>query len=116
MSLFSPEKTESAGDLSKLEGQIERKESPLILIGETTARLLMAVKNISISYSQNEGTILPGYKPGTKYLGMDHANGVLAPGWAFILGWQDEGFADKAVKNNWLTLDSLVNNPFNLPP
>ncbi len=97
-----------------VEGQIERKESPLIIIGETTARLLMAVKNISLSYSQNEGTILPGYKPGTKYLGMDQANGTLAPGWAFILGWQDEGFADKAVKNNWLTLDSLVNNPFTM--
>ena len=98
----------------EVEGQIERKESPLIIIGETTARLFMAVKNISLSYSQNEGTILPGYKPGTNYLGMEKANGALAPGWAFIMGWQDEGFADKAVKNNWLTLDSLVNNPYTM--
>ncbi|UCG27624.1 MAG: cell surface protein SprA [Bacteroidales bacterium] len=98
----------------EVEGRIERRENPLIIIGEQTARLLMAVKNISISYSQNEGTILPGYKPGTRYLGMDEINGAFAPGWAFIAGFQNEGFADKAVRNNWLTLDSLVNNPFTM--
>ncbi|NOY37976.1 MAG: cell surface protein SprA [Chlorobi bacterium] len=97
-----------------VEGQVERKENPLIIIGETLAGAMMGVKNVSLSYSQNEGTILPGYMPGTKYAGLQQVNGEWAPGWPFILGYQDPGFLYKAAGKGWLTSDSLINTPFTM--
>jgi cell surface protein SprA len=49
--------------------------------------------------------------PQTEYLGMQTYNGVLAPGWPFILGYADRGFFDKAAQNGWLTTDTLLNSP-----
>jgi cell surface protein SprA len=42
---------------------------------------------------------------------MENYNDVMAPGWPFILGYNDRGFFDKAVVNDWLSKDSLLNTP-----
>lgn len=97
-----------------VEGEIEKGENPFIVIGETMAGVLMGVKNLSLSYSQNEGTILPGYMPGTKYAGLDQVGGEWAPGWPFIVGYQDAGFLYKAAGKGWLTTDSLINTPYTM--
>ena len=55
-----------------------------------------------LTYTSSQGQFLPGYMPGTKYLGMSDYNDILAPGWPFILGYSDENFFDKAVTNGWL--------------
>lgn len=92
-----------------VEGQVERKPNPLTMITEVTTRILMGVRNISLSYSQNEGTVLPGYLPKTKIMGISKVDGINAPGVPFILGYQDRGFADNAVRNGWLTTDTVLN-------
>ncbi|KPK82975.1 MAG: cell surface protein SprA, partial [Bacteroides sp. SM23_62_1] len=93
-------------------GTIELGENPLILIADYTSKILMGVRNISISYTQGEGSLLPGYKPTTNILGMETYNNALAPGWPFILGYQDPRFPYRAIENGWLSKDSLLNTPF----
>lgn len=95
-----------------IEGKVEKTESPFVIIAENITRFLMGVRNVSVSYSENQGTILPGFMPETEYAGMKKYNDRLAPGWLFIMGYQDKDFAEKAVRNGWLTKDTLLNTSF----
>ncbi len=96
----------------EITGTRELGDHPLVIIGEYTARILMGVKNISVSYSENEGSIMPGYTPESEILGSSTAQNKFAPGWPFILGYQDDGFPAHAIDNNWLSRDSLINSPY----
>lgn len=95
-----------------VEGKVPERINPLKIITESTLRVLMGIKNISVSYADTKGTLLPGYKPGTRYLGLSDVNGVTAPGYAFVSGWQDPEFAWKAIQNGWLSKDTSLSNPF----
>lgn len=94
-----------------VEGKIPEKINPLAVVTETTLRLLMGVKSLSISYAETNGTLLPGYKPGTRYFGLENNNGISAPGMEFVLGLQDPAFAWKAIQNGWLSKDTTLSNP-----
>lgn len=94
-----------------VEGKVPDRPNPLKFAWEGTLRLMMSVKSLSLSYSETNGTLLPGYKPGTRYLGIDSYNGFTAPGWEFITGWQDPEIAWKAATNGWLTHDTTFNTP-----
>ncbi len=78
-------------------------------ITEQMARIIMAVKNISVTYSENDGTLLPGYNRTTNAFGRD--NGVGAPGLPFLFGHQDGSFAETAAQNEWLVKNPYLNNP-----
>lgn len=85
--------------------------SPVEFIVDNSLRIITGIKNLNISYSISEGTVLPGYKPGTTIMGMQNFNGIQAPGIAFISGIQDENFALNAFNRGWLSKDSLINAP-----
>lgn len=95
-----------------VEGRVPERENIPLLLFQGTVRMLMGIKNISGAYSVTTGTLLPGYKPSTQYLGMQDVNGVFAPGFGFVAGWQDPDFAWEAVRNNWLSTDTTLNSPF----
>ena len=95
-----------------VEGNKKVNESPFLIVGETLAGMFMGVRNITLSYSQNEGTLLPGYMPGTRMMGLTRTGNDLAPGWPFVLGWQNNDFLKKAADERWLTTDTLINNPY----
>lgn len=88
----------------QITGIREKKDELWQQILERTALLAMSVKNVQVSYSTNEGTLLPGYKNNTKILGMDNN---YAPGFRFISGFQDDDFIQKAIDNDWLIKDTL---------
>ena len=92
-------------------GQREKVDNIFIIALEQTARLLMCVKNINVTYSESKGTVLPGYLPKTQFLGMEnYQNTGWAPGLGFISGFQDTAFGIKtAADHNWLTKDPLLN-------
>jgi cell surface protein SprA len=94
-----------------IEGKVQLKQNPFILTGEYLVRALMGIRSISLSVTNSDGMYLPGYMPGTKYLGMSSYNNVLAPGWPFILGYDDSKFFDRAMKNGWISTDTLLNTP-----
>jgi cell surface protein SprA len=58
--------------------------------------VLTSVKNIQINYTENSGTVLPGYTPGVGFLGSSR------PSLGFIFGSQDD-VRFEAAKNGWLT-------------
>lgn len=108
----------SPRDISKakvvVEGKVPERENIALLLFQGSIRMLMGVKNFSATYSQTDGTLLPGYKPRTQYFGIEEFNDVYAPGLPFVAGWQDPDFAWKAVRNGWLSNDSTLNSPFML--
>jgi len=95
-------------------GTIEKGESPLKFIAESSLRVLMGVRTVNVTYSKSGGTFLPGYEPGTDYFGMQQFDGRIAPEWQFLTGWQDEGFASRAFNNGLLSKDQNLNEPFSL--
>jgi cell surface protein SprA len=97
-----------------VEGKVPEKTSPFQVIAETSIRVLMGFKSIQITLTENRGSLLPGYKPTTKFFGTNDYNGVSAPGFAFITGWQDPEFAWKAINNGWLTKDTTFSKSFDL--
>jgi cell surface protein SprA len=105
----SSEKTDSAR--VTVEGKVKKKTNPLLVAGEYLIRALMGVRNVSLTYISAQGQFLPGYTPGTKYLGMSDVDDITAPGWPFVLGYSDRNFFDKAVTNGWISTDSLLNTP-----
>ncbi len=97
-----------------VKGRKKKRPDYLKIIFERSLTTLMSVKNLSVSYSFNNGTILPGYLPETNFFGSEQYNGGLAPGIPFILGWQDKAFARKAADKDWITTDPTLNSPFTM--
>lgn len=58
--------------------------------------VLTSLKNIQINYTQNSGTVLPGYTPSVGFLGSSK------PTLGFIFGSQED-VRYEAAKNGWLT-------------
>jgi cell surface protein SprA len=85
---------------------------------EGLARVLMTVRTGTITYSENTGTLLPGYAPGTNVIGM--SPGFDAPGWPFVLGQQNTNlygetvrdFAGFAAGQGWLVRTPSIFNPY----
>ena len=69
-----------------------------------------SVKKFKISYTENNGTGLPGYKPEIGFLGRDNYNGGYAPDLGFVFGSQ-ENILSRAYRNNWL-VTRLSTDPF----
>ena len=94
------------------------ESAPKLHLGELTARFLMMLYNINISYAENGGTSLFGYMPGSAFLGMSNysagGNSATAPGLPFVLGFQDENFGLKAAGKNWITTDTILNKPYQM--
>ncbi|PCH96646.1 MAG: cell surface protein SprA [Bacteroidetes bacterium] len=71
---------------------------------ELTALTLMSTKKISVTYSENNGTIIPGYLRRTQYIGQDWSTGTNAPGMDFLFGYQpDTAWVTNAARNGWLS-------------
>ncbi|CAM2808412.1 T9SS outer membrane translocon Sov/SprA [Flavobacterium frigoris] len=67
--------------------------------------VLTSVKNIQINYTENSGTVLPGYTPSVGFLGSSR------PSLGFTFGSQDD-VRYEAAKNGWLTSYQEFNQNF----
>lgn len=81
----------------------KKKEGPTAFqkILATSVRVIMMVRTINVSFSQNNGILLPGYNLQPQYVGMD-PNNLWAPGWDFVFGGQVD-VARRAADNGWMT-------------
>lgn len=100
------------GGRIEVEGVVEVRENPLIFITENFLRILMGVKTLSLNYSMDNGTLLPGFMPVPQFAGQTSYNGLLSPGLGFAFGLQDNGFGDFAADQMWLTTDSTLNQAY----
>lgn len=91
-------------------------ETPHAGEGNAVARFFVGIltgfKTLSVGYSEDKGTTLPGFLPEARWLGQQSYNGSSAPGFKFLFGGQDENFGLKAAGKGWITTDSTQNNPF----
>ena len=67
----------------------------------------MMIKNVSLSYSQSHGTVLPGFNKNPSFFGQDWK--TMAPGIPFALGIQNIGIDTISGNNDWLTSDTTLN-------
>ena len=72
-------------------------------------RFALGMKNISINYSENQGTFLPGYLNQSKVLGQDWSH--LSPGLPFAFGSQKD-IRKQAGRNGWITHSSALNTMY----
>lgn len=79
------------------------------IAGNTILRLMISLKDGSISYTDNRGTLLPGFMPEPTFMGNRMSD--LAPGWGFVFGDQTD-IRNNAVRNNWISSDTLLNSAY----
>jgi cell surface protein SprA len=91
------------------------KEAEPGTFAKVLLRPLMAIRKLRFNYSQDFSTVVPGFTPKSRILGMDKFD---APGWDFILGSQptfklrEEGNPDwlnDAQTQGWIT-DNVFQN------
>ena len=77
-------------------------------------RPLLMVRKISLTYSEDFMTVIPGFTPETRILGMN--DGFIAPGAGFVAGIQpDDAWFDRAIdkannyQDSWITDNIFLN-------
>ncbi|CAM1350576.1 Cell surface protein SprA [Tenacibaculum insulae] len=75
-----------------------------------TYDVLTSVKRAKISYSENNGTLLQGYKPSVGFLGRNSFEGGTAPSLGFVFGSQTD-ILNKAIENGWLVTRTSQTDP-----
>lgn len=76
---------------------------PRFLVGLATS-----LKRVGIQYTEDMGTLLPGYLDSTKILGMNNRSN--APGWKYVFGYQpDTNAINRLGERGLLTRDPMFN-------
>lgn len=73
-------------------------------------RPLMALRRARFQYSENLGTVVPGFMPSIDYFGM--GRNWTAPGYEFVLGFQpDDEWFNTAIRpeNKWISESVFLN-------
>lgn len=87
-------------------GEEDKKEKPkgeLSKSAKNALRFVSMFKQVTLSYSQNVGTILPGYLHKPEYLGQSFMTGT--PGLDFIMGGQDPSIRYRLARQGAITMD-----------
>ncbi len=72
-------------------------------------KMIMGVKTVGFTFSETNGTILPGYLNYSDVLGQDLDAG--SPGYEFAFGSQKD-LRKRALDGNWITNDTSLNSPY----
>lgn len=71
-------------------------------------RLLMMVRNMSVTYHNNYSMSLPGFMPNSSLFGQNNQSGLLAPGLDFAFGFTGDDYLYKAMANKWLLSNDSI--------
>ena len=72
-------------------------------------RFLLGVKNISMNYTETQGTLLPGYLNQSKVFGQDWNQ--MSPGLAFVFGSQRD-IRNEAAEKGWISKSTSLNTSY----
>ena len=79
---------------------------------QSIARLLMMVRNVSLTYRNAYSMSLPGFMPTVgKAFGQRRDGGILAPGLDFAFGFTGDSYLEKARENGWLLSNDDIATP-----
>jgi cell surface protein SprA len=80
----------------------DNKERQPSMAERIALRPLMLVRKARFNYTENFSTIVPGFTPDTKLMGLSES--FDAPGWEFVAGMQpSDSWLDDAGRNGWIT-------------
>ncbi len=79
---------------------------------QSIARVMMMVRNISVSYRNQYAMSLPGFMPtiGDAF-GQSRGTGALSPGLDFAFGAIGDSYIDKSKEKGWLLLSDTISTP-----
>ena len=117
-----PEINVPGGDQEAEQDSVQESKFLKIMkeVGKHTLRLVLSVKNVDVSYTQDASTMLPGYLPQTDNFGLDwnyqnpqtgQTSPLVPPTAGFVFGSQAE-IRYLAAQNGWLTQDTSLSNLF----
>jgi len=98
-----------AEDVPVENDSIKKKTNYFKEIGDGILKFIMGFKTASVSFTESNGILLPGFMPSPVALGNDWNRN--APGLGFIFGSQED-IRQSAARKGWLSTDTLSNNPF----
>jgi cell surface protein SprA len=80
------------------------------------AKVILSLKNVSMNYSETNGTLLPGFNRTPELLGQnfyedESGNSQMAPGLPFAFGSQRD-IRKEAARLRWLATDTVFNGVF----
>ena len=79
---------------------------------QSVARVLMMVRNVSVSYRNQYAMSLPGFKPMIgNVFGQGNGMGPLSPGLDFAFGFIGDSYIDKARDRGWLLMSDSLATP-----
>lgn len=78
---------------------------------QRVARLLMMVRNVSISYRNQYSMALPGFTPNIGDAFGQRTGSVLSPGLDFAFGLTGDSYVQKSYDNGWLLLNDSIATP-----
>lgn len=87
-----------------------KKERELNPILEYIGKGIMTFKTASFTYSETNGTMLPGFTPRSQLIGTS-PNNEWAPGIPFVFGSQAD-IRETAAEKGWLTKNPFLSNQF----
>src|SRR5690606_2745241 len=87
--------------------RIQNPENPALA---PLIKPFIALKRVSVNYTNAYTTSIPGWVPGTTLLGADKDYKFQAPGWDFIFGYQpNQAWLDRAAEKGYITPDTNLN-------
>lgn len=94
--------------VKKLKQDKKRLQGPETPAATFLIRPLISLKRLSVNFTDDRGTILPGYTPKTRFFGQD--KGFSTPGLDFAFGKQPSiREFDQFADNGWMTADTNLN-------
>lgn len=79
---------------------------------QSIARVMMMVRNVSISYRNQYSMSLPGFMPNVgDAFGQNRGNGLLSPGLDFAFGLTGDSYVNKSFERGWLLQNDSVATP-----
>jgi cell surface protein SprA len=78
---------------------------------QQAARLLMSLRNVSVSYRNQYSMTLPGFMPNVGDAFGQSSGSVMAPGLGFAFGLTGDSYIETARNNNWLLTNDNVATP-----
>ena len=105
--------TRPGSSTSKGKNEKGKKEREPSLVEKVIIRPLMLLRKAKMTYTENFATVVPGFMPITKFLGL--SDGFDAPGWQFVSGLQPDirtggdDWLRQAARNGWMTENAFLN-------
>ncbi len=88
----------------------KKKKEGLSPAAKGIGAFLLMLKQAQITYTETNGTTLPGFNQDIQYLGRNFD--LATPSWAFIMGIQDPNIRYDLARNGYMTNDTAQNNRF----